>query len=376
MRRRNFLKTAAQAGAGIIFTGCGLVPFARAQGGGAVRRREVSVGGRRIRTVDIHAHCFIPEVWEMVKDYEWGQGVSPTALASGTGRLNSVASLADRLRAMDEQGIDVQVLSINSFWSAAERDLAAQIVKLQNDKIAELCAKYPDRFAGLATISLQFPYLAVEQLEDAHKRLGMRGCAIGGSINGLELSNSRFHPFWAKAEELGSLIFIHPQPGGAPADIEHRLRGNGGLTNVIGNPLETTIALSHLIFEGTLDRFPGLKICGAHGGGYLPSYISRSDRCMTKSPNPCREVTPVKKQPSEYIRQLYFDSMVFTAQGLRHLAAEAGARQIIMGTDYPFGWTNESVDHILNTPGLSDDDKRAMLGETAARLLGLGAVPA
>lgn len=369
--RREFLKSLGAAAA-VAFVGCDLLPAApRRLQSGAGRRREVSIGGRRIRTVDIHAHCFVPEVWELVKDYAWGQGLSPAALASGTGRLNSLTSLADRLRAMDEQGIDLQVLSINSFWSAAERDLAAQIVKIQNERIAELCAAQPDRFAALATISLQFPYLAVEQLEDAHKRLGMRGCAIGGSINGLELSNPRFNPFWAKAEELGALIFIHPQPGGAPADIEHRLRGNGGLTNVIGNPLETTIALSHLIFEGTLDRYPGLKICAAHGGGYLPSYISRSDRCMSRSPNPCREVQPVKKQPSQYLKQLYFDSMVFTAEGLRHLAAEAGPGQIIMGTDYPFGWTNESVDHILNTPGLSDTDKRAMLGETAAALLRL-----
>jgi aminocarboxymuconate-semialdehyde decarboxylase len=319
----------------------------------------------------MHAHCFIPEVWDLVKDYDWGQGQSPAALAVGTGRLNSLASLQERLRAMDAQGIDVQVLSINSFWSAAERDLAAQVVKLQNEKIAALCAAHPERFAGLATISLQYPHLAAEQLEDGYKRLGLRGAAIGGSINGVDLSHPKFFPFWAKAEELGALIFIHPQADGAPSDLARRLGGNGALTNVIGNPLETTIALSHLIFDGTLDRFPGLKICAAHGGGYLPSYISRSDRCFTKSPNPCASVQPVKKQPSEYLKQLYFDSMIFSAEGLRHLVAEAGAGQIVMGTDYPFGWTSESVDHILNTPGLSDADKRAMLGETAARLLRL-----
>ena len=139
------------------------------------------------------------------------------------------------------------------------------------------------------------------------------------------------------------------------------------LTNTIGNPLETTIALSHLIFEGTLDRFPGLRICAAHGGGYLPSYAARSDAILTTFPERC--TGSLKKKPTEYLRSLYFDSIVFTAEALRHLVAETGPGQIVMGTDYPYPWTKTSVDHILTTPGLSDDDRVAMLGGTAAKLL-------
>jgi aminocarboxymuconate-semialdehyde decarboxylase len=199
------------------------------------------------------------------------------------------------------------------------------------------------------------------------KKLGLRGAAIGGSVNGEELADPKFHPFWAKAEELGCLVFIHPQ---ANPDFEKRLKGNGGLINVIGNPLETTIALSHIIFEGTLDRFPGLKVCAAHGGGYLPSYAARSDAGCTTFPERCSAVQ-IKKKPTEYLRQLYFDSIVFTPQALRHLVTEVGASQIVMGTDYPFPWTKTSVDHILNTPGLSDADRAAMLGDTAAKLLGI-----
>ena len=162
------------------------------------------------------------------------------------------------------------------------------------------------------------------------------------------------------------LIFIHPQ-GSAELRTSGRLKGNGVLENVIGNPLETTIALSHLIFEGTLDSFPGLKICAAHGGGYLPSYAARSDQgCVTF---PARCTRTLAKKPSEYLRQLYYDSMVFTSEGLRHLIAEVGASQIVMGTDYPFPWTTTSVDHILTTPGLSDGERAAILGETAAKLL-------
>jgi aminocarboxymuconate-semialdehyde decarboxylase len=247
----------------------------------------------------------------------------------------------ERIQAMDEQGIDIEALSINPiFWSKAEPDLAGDVVKLQNEKLAEICAAQPDRFVGLASVALQHPDLAAEQLEDAIKRLGLRGALIGGSVNGEELSDTKFHPFWAKAEELGALIFIHPQ-GTAELTASGRLKGNGVLDNVIGNPLETTIALSHLIFEGTLDAYPGLKICAAHAGGYLPSYAARSDQGCLTFPQRCTKT--LKKKPSEYLRQLYYDSMVFTPEGLRHLAAEVGASQIVMGTDYPFPWTKTAT---------------------------------
>ncbi len=272
----------------------------------------------------------------------------------------------DRLRIMDEQGIDVEALSINPFWYAAEPDLARQIIQLQNEKLAALCAAYPDRFVAFATVALQHPELAAQQLVDG-KRLGLRGAAIGGHVNGEELSSPRFDRFWAKAEELEAPIFIHPQ--GVP-ELEKRLQGNGYLNNVISNPLETTIALSHLIFDGTLDRFPRLKICAAHGGGYLPSYSARSDHGCATSPGSCNPA-PLKKHPSEYLRQLYFDSLVFTPEALRHLVAECGASQIVMGTDWPYPWTTTAVDHILNTSGLSADERRAILGGTASKLLGI-----
>ena len=370
--RREFLKDLAGTTAGIFFVGCGWAEAAAGflQSGGAGRRREVVVGGRRVKTVDVHAHCNVAEAWELVKDYDMSHVLRGQLDDPASGRQVNVANVQERLRLMDEQGIDVQAVGINSFWYSAERDLASQIIKLQNEKMAELCAAHPDRFVGMASVALQYPYLAAQQLEEGVKKLGMRGCLIGGTVNGQELSAPKFHPFWAKAEELGALVFIHPQGFSEGAA---RLRGNGALTNVIGNPLETTVALSHLIFEGTLDRFPGLKICAAHAGGFLPSYIGRSDRCVTQSPNPCRTVKPVKKRPSEYLKQLYFDSMVFTSEGLRHLVAEAGASQIVLGTDFPFGWTTEAVDHILGTPSLSDADKRAILGDTAAKLLRISA---
>ncbi len=346
--RRELLGSAAGAMAAFAVVECALVSAASAQP--APHRREVVVNGKRVRTVDVHAHCHIPEALALI-------GIKET--------FPALQVSADRIKVMDEQGIDIEALSINPiFWYKAERDLASQVVKLQNEKLAEICARHKDRFVGLASVALQYPDLASQQLEDAVKRLGLRGTLIGGSVNSEELSDPRFHPFWAKAEQLGALVFIHPQ-------LAARLKGNGVLGNVIGNPLETTIALSHLIFEGALDEFPGLKILGAHGGGYLPSYAGRSDAGCVTFPSRCTR--QLKKKPSEYLRQLYYDSMVFTPEGLRHLAAEVGTSQIVMGTDYPFPWTKTAVDHILDTPGFSDADRVAMLGENASRLLSLPA---
>jgi aminocarboxymuconate-semialdehyde decarboxylase len=320
------------------------------------RRRELVVSGRRVKTVDVHAHCAVPEAMALM-----GLTVSPSSLL--------LARPDERLHAMDAQGIDVEALSINAYWYGAERDVARQLIRIQNERLAEFCATNPERFVAFASVALQHPDLAAEQLEEGLKTYGLRGAAIGGSVNGEELADPKFHPFWTKAEQLGALVFIHPQATGAPTELASRLKGNGVLTNTIGNPLETTIALSHLIFEGTLDRFPRLKICAAHGGGYLPSYAARSDAILTTFPEQCTGT--LRKKPTEYLRQLYFDSLVFTPEALRHLVAESGADRIVMGTDYPFPWTSTAVDHILTTPDLSDADRVAILGGTASALLGI-----
>src|SRR5215470_14659953 len=337
---------------GVAFVGCEQTTGgARPQG----RRREVVVNGRRVKTVDVHAHCAVPEAMARL-----GLPLDTSALL--------MSNVADRIRAMDEQGIDVEALSINAYWYGADRDVARDLIRIQNEKLAEVCAANADRFVAFASVALQHADLAAEQLEHAVKTYGLRGAAIGGSVHGQELADPKFHPFWAKVEQLGVLVFIHPQVTGAPSELGHRFKGNGGLDNAIGNPLETTIALSHMIFEGTLDRFPGLKICAAHGGGYLPSYAARSDAICTTFPQRAKQ--PARK-PTEYLRRLYYDSIVFTSEALRHLVAETGSSQIVMGTDYPFPWTSTSVDHILDAPGFTDAERAAMLGETAAKLLGI-----
>lgn len=358
--------TAESSGLGDVFAGLRFVSCNLIEPGHAHRqpgRRETLVAGKRAQVIDIHAHCAVPEAMALMGLKLGGPAARPD--------LHMDTALAERLAAMDAQGIDMQVLSINPYWYGAERDLAEDLIRIQNEKLAEACAATPERFLGFASVALQHPDLAARQLEEGVKKYGLRGAAIGGSVAGLELSDPKFHPFWAKAEDLGVLVFIHPQGEGASTDIARRLTGGGGLANVIGYPLETTIALSHLIFEGTLDRFPGLKLCAAHGGGYLPSYAARSDRGCVARPDLCTGGPdgPLKKQPTEYLRQLYYDTMVFSPEGVRHLVAEVGASQLMLGTDYPFPWTTTAVDEVMATPGLSDAERIAILGGTAARLL-------
>lgn len=352
LNRRKFFKESASAMAGLFVVGRGVrnAGHARAQSGSAKGRREVFVGGRRVKTVDMHAHCVIPAAVEML-----GQKATPQQVIG-----------PDRLRAMDAQGIDVEALSINQFRYELDRDTARKVIQLQSEKLAELCATHQDRFVGLVTVALQHPDLAVEQLEFGMKRLGLRGAAIGASVNGEELASERFDPFWAKCQEWGAPIFMHPS---GVQELDKRLQGAGFLTNVIGNPLETTIALSKLMFEGTLDRFPRLKLCAAHGGGYLPSYADRSDYGYLTRPE--QRTKTIKKLPTEYLKELYYDSLVFTGEALRHLVAVVGASQIVLGTDHPFPWTTTAVDHVLGTPGLSDADKIAILGGNAATLLNI-----
>ena len=359
--RRNFLRHLAGATAGMVLGSRGSAATALAGQAAQVRRRA-SIGGRRITVVDVHAHTFVPEVWEVVKDTP----LAATAKNNLTGAIALGPGTAERLQYMDKEGIDVQAINVNAWGYSAERELARDLIAVQNEKIAAEVAKNPDRFVGMATLALQHPDLAADQLGQAMRKLGLRGAAIGGSVEGQELSDRKFDPFWAKAEELGAMLFMHPQQAQGTTQ-NPRLQGKGGLGNTIGNPLETTVFLSHLIFEGTLDRFPGLKICSAHAGGYLPSYIGRSDAlCGRGSGGDCKAL---KKKPSEYFRQnLYIDTMIFHESGLRHLVDEVGVDHMFYGTDYPFDWP-VGIDFVLNAPFLNNAQKEAILGGNLIKLL-------
>jgi aminocarboxymuconate-semialdehyde decarboxylase len=323
-----------------------------------VPRRQVTIDGRRVPVVDIHAHCVIP-----VEPLLTG-----TPLAGRGGPQGGLASTIlgpDRIALMDAQGVDIQALSINFYWwYAADRDLASRIVAAQNEGLAAWVKAHPDRFVALASVALQYPDLAAQQLEDAVKRLGLRGASIGGHVEGEDLSIPKYDPFWAKAAELAVPVFMHPNNAGNLVK-QGVLGGRGDLGNIIGNPLETTYFLSRLIFDGVFDRFPGLRVVAAHAGGYLPSYLGRSEYACQRGNSRCEN----KKRPREYLRsQVLIDTMVFSDEGLRHLVAEVGSSQVVYGTDVPYVWP-VTVDLVLDATFLSAAEKEAILGGNLRRLL-------
>ena len=325
--------------------------------------RPIVVNGKRMTTIDVHAHCAVMDVLPLV---EGCPEFDAKKVAPGTDK-DPLDDLETRIKDMDAMGIDVQALSIYLFhhFHWAERDLAAQVTRLQNEKLTEVCEAHPDRFVALGTVSLQHPDLAAEQLEFNVKKLGHRGTMIDTSINGDELSDLKFNPFWAKAEELEALVFIHPSHF---AEGASRLKGKGFLGNIIGNPLNTTIALAHLIYDGTLDRYPCVKILGAHGGGLLPSYIGRYDHGHNSNDRGGRG--DEKKKPSEYLQQIYIDTLVYNTENLEHLIRECGVSQIVLGTDYPAGMANlNPIEHLMSVPGLSEDDIEDICYRTAEKLL-------
>jgi aminocarboxymuconate-semialdehyde decarboxylase len=271
---------------------------------------------------------------------------------------------------MDKRGIDVQALSINGYWWYAVKDraLADRIVHAADDGLSAWSKQHATRFVALTSPSLQFPDLAASQVERAVKQLGHRGASIGGHVEGESLSLPKFDPFWAKLQELDVPVFMHP--GGADNVLkENAWEGSrGDLGNIIGNPLETTMFLTRLIFDGTLDKFPNLKIIAAHGGGYLPSYMGRTEvACQVRGNANCLN----KKKPSAYFKdQIIVDAMVFSPEGVRHLVEEVGPTQVVYGTDIPILAWPDAVDNILAAK-IPDDQKEMILGGNLTKLLKL-----
>jgi aminocarboxymuconate-semialdehyde decarboxylase len=350
--RREFVSTLATATAAAVLSGHGVA------GAQTPARRQVSIGGRRVRVIDVHAHCEMP----------LGAVVKGTPFEN---QAEGETELEERIPLMDKQGVDLQALSINGFWwyQAKDQGLARAICTAQNEGLAAWVKKHPDRFVAMVSVPLQFPELAAQILEDGIRRLGMRGVTMGGHINGEDASLPKYDPFWARAAEMGELVFMHP--GGSENIIrEGAFRGRGALGNIMGNPLETTYFLSRLIFDGVFDRHPRLRVAGAHAGGYLPSYFGRTDvACDVRTNANCAN----KQRPREYLRsQILADTMVFSEEGLRHLVAEMGVGQVVYGTDNPFNWP-VTVDLVLDAPFLSNTEKEQILSGNLQKLLRVGA---
>ena len=277
-----------------------------------------------------------------------------------------LSDVATRLRDMDRMGIDMQVVSTApaQYYYYAEPGFGLELARGINDRIAEIVASHPTRFAGLGSVPLQDPKLATQELVRCVKKLGLRGVEIGTNVNGLDLADPRLKldRFFAKAQELDVVLFMHPM-GFTHADrlTEHYFN------NIIGNPLESTLAVSHLIFGGVLDRFPKIKFCVAHGGGYLAHYHARMDHGWKARPD---ARTVLKKKPSSYLKKFYFDTITFDAGLLQNLVDRVGAKQVLLGSDYPYDMGDDDpVGLVEGMAGLGEKERAGILGGNAARLL-------
>jgi aminocarboxymuconate-semialdehyde decarboxylase len=344
---------------------------------GAPAPKRAGDGGRL--TVDLHCHLLTPAVDQLVDEQRPEPPAEPAravdAAAAETAAYNrelartvyapKLTDIATRLADMDAMGVDIQAVSPSptQYYYWAERELAEVIVTGVNEHIAEVCASRPDRFVGLGTVALQHPALAADQAERAVRNLGLKGVEISTLIDGVDAGDPRFDVFWARMEALDAVVFMHPMG----TSIGSRL-SRFYLSNIVGNPAETTMALSQMIFGGVFDRYPGLKLLAAHGGGYLPAYAARSDHGWEVRP----EAHVCKEPPSAYLKRLWFDTIVYDPDQLRRLIEFAGVERIVVGTDYPFDMGDYDPHALVDAVrGLSEDERRAILGGNAKALLRL-----
>lgn len=337
------------------------------------RRTETSAP---VPTVDVHAHVLLPEVDALVTGlpgHAEARGLDarrngPAALAvSGPMVRDRIPRLTDpavRLAAMDAQGVDVQLVSPSPshyhYW--ADEETAEKVYRTANEATAAHCSAAPDRLRGLGLVPLQHPGQSVRALEHALSQ-GLLGVEISSHAPERELSDPAYAPFWSRAEETGALLFLHP----FGCTLDERL-DRWYLSNTVGQPTENAVALSHLIFSGVLDRHPGLQLIAAHGGGYLPTHIGRSDHAWaTRSDAGADCAHP----PSSYLKRLYFDSLVHDPHVLRELIRVAGADRVLLGSDFPFDMGTADPVGALRGARLTEADLTAVRGGNAAALLHL-----
>lgn len=274
-----------------------------------------------------------------------------------------------KLESMDRRGIDVALLSPAPpmFYYWADVDLASTAARLVNDGIADMVAAKPSRLRGMATVPMQHPDAAVDELERVVREYGFKAVEIGTSIEGAQLADTRFRPVLRRAQELGVFVFAHPYYVGAKTGLECYY-----LTNLVGNPLDTTVMLANLMFSGALDELQQLRLCLAHGGGFTPYQIGRLVHGhRVRAETHARSRT----SPKDLLRRLYFDSLVFEPKALRYLIDLVGADHVCLGTDAPFDMGDEDVTATLDAvPHLSARERHELCCGTALRLLGEGEI--
>lgn len=325
-------------------------------------------------TVDCHAHMAVPAADDLVRPHLPAAELDAVKYASqasrdvnavqNTDRMPLMIGTEQRLKDMDWMGVDVQVMSPvpPQFNYQADAGLNTEASQIINDALAGAAAT-SDRLVAIGTVPLQDCDRAIAEMERCMGELGMPGLELGANAGADEISAERLEPFWERAEELGATILLHPTSFASDRLSEHYL------TNVIGNPLETTVAVASLIFDGVLERYPGLKIILSHGGAYAAAYTARMDHAWGARPD-CRG--RISRPPSTFMEQLYLDTIVFATDQLDHLHRKFGADRLLIGTDYAFDMGEyDPIEHVQQTPGIDAAGAAKICGGNAVDLFGL-----
>lgn len=327
--------------------------------------------------IDIHCHVSTPALDELVRPVYTPER-DPFTLYSGpqSARYNEthfseiIPKLTDpdlRLRDMDAMGVDIQAISVAppQYYYWTEPDLGRELARRQNEHIASIVAQHPDRFVGLGTVPLQDIGATLDELELIAGDFGFPGIEICTNVNGLDFDDPRFTPFWERVRDLDLAVVAHPN-----GFTDGQRLAAYYLINTIGMPLDSTVFVARTVLGGVYERVPGLKVIVVHGGGYLPSYPARSDHAW-RTRKDARNGTTMP--PSTYLRELYYDTMLYEPFDLSILIQRYGAGHVLLGTDYPYDMgETDPVGLVCSVEGLTDRDRELILGGNASRLLRLG----
>jgi aminocarboxymuconate-semialdehyde decarboxylase len=324
--------------------------------------------------IDVHSHFVAEECFNKLSERTDGRNIvrGSSGRESGSWNIQLFERIKDRLsdiptriRDMDRARVDVQILSPSPimlyYWADIETGIT--LSRLQNERISEVCRRYPSRFIGIGTVPLQDVDEATRELERVSKELDLRGVIVSSNVNGKDLDDPPFFPFFEKAESLDLLILVHPHDTAAAERMQRFY-----LTNLIGNPLDTTIAATRFIFSGLLEKLPALKVCFAHGGGHLPYIMGRIHHGYVVRPE-CKD--EIQRSPWEYFKRLYFDTITHYTPALEYLVRTAGSDHVLMGSDYPYDMGDEDPVGFVQNLSVPEDDKRKILGGNLRRLLGM-----
>lgn len=331
----------------------------------------------RARTVDVHAHVLTEKMMDRMRRESPAHGPRLEPLTDEHGVLvvsdtryapfpRGAWDLERRVRDMGRTRVDLQVLSVvpQAYGYELEPKAGAALARIQNEEIAVLVREAPDRFAGLATLPMQDPEAAAAELRYAMTSLGLRGAAICTNVRQRNLDATDLEPVWQAAQALGAFVLVHPQRAAAAERLSSYY-----LVNLLGNPIETSIAIASLVFGGVVERHPGVTFCFAHGGGFVPYQRGRLEHGWRVRGEPRRRLTG---PPAASLDLLHFDTILHSREALAFLVGAAGVDRVLMGSDYPFDMGPTDPVAEVEALGLAAPACEAVCGATAARLLRLG----